>query len=446
MIERDEVYRVRTTRRAGTLGRLLEAIGRHGAQVGEIETRKITHDYNIRDITVIAPSDDVIPHITESIRGVEGVELIADPVDRAFEHHRGGKLKVIPSVEVRTLQDMREIYTPGVARVSMAIHGDPSLARELTWKRRSVAVVSDGSRVLGLGNIGPEAALPVMEGKALFYAMFADLNAVPIVLATQDPDEIVTTVRTISPGFGGIHLEDIASPGVFDIEARLDAALDIPVMHDDQHGTAVVVLAAVLRAAELAGHDPADLTFAQVGLGAAGSAIALLATAFPFAQVHAYDPVPEAGARLPALAGETPLSVVAGGPEEMRRVMDAGDVLAMTTGQAQLMDPAWVRPGQIILALSNPVPEIDRRVALDAGAAVATDGSIVNNVLAYPGLFKGAMDSAATSITLRMKGAAARTLASLAPDGALLPDPLDRSVHDAVASAVAEAAREAGAP
>jgi malate dehydrogenase (oxaloacetate-decarboxylating) len=276
--------------------------------------------------------------------------------------------------------------------------------------------------------------------------MFADLNAVPIVLATQDPDEIVTTVRTISPGFGGIHLEDIASPGVFDIEARLDAALDIPVMHDDQHGTAVVVLAAVLRAAELAGHDPADLTFAQVGLGAAGSAIALLATAFPFAQVHAYDPVPEAGARLPALAGETPLSVVAGGPEEMRRVMDAGDVLAMTTGQAQLMDPAWVRPGQIILALSNPVPEIDRRVALDAGAAVATDGSIVNNVLAYPGLFKGAMDSAATSITLRMKGAAARTLASLAPDGALLPDPLDRSVHDAVASAVAEAAREAGAP
>lgn len=187
MVERDEVYRVKTTRRAGTLSRLLDAIARHDAQVGEIETIHISPDYNIREITVIAPSEESIPAITASIEGTEGVEVVAEPIDRVFHRHRGGKLVVQPSVEVRTLQDMREIYTPGVARLCAAIAGDRELATELTWKGRSVAVVSDGSRVLGLGNIGPEASLPVMEGKALFYAMFAGINAVPIVLGTQDP-------------------------------------------------------------------------------------------------------------------------------------------------------------------------------------------------------------------------------------------------------------------
>ncbi len=440
MIERDEVYRVKTARRVGTLARLLHAIAQHGAQVGEIETIHITPDYNIRDVVVIAPTEDVIGPITDSIRTVEGVELIAAPVDRAFDRHRGGKLSVVPAVDVRTLQDMREVYTPGVARVSMAIHADPARARELTWKRRTVAVVSDGSRVLGLGNIGAEASLPVMEGKAMFYAMFADLNAVPIVLATQDPDEIVTTVRNIAPGFGAIHLEDIASPGVFEIETRLDAELDVPVFHDDQHGTAVVMLAAALRAAELIQRPIEDLTFGQIGLGAAGSAIALLATEFPFAEVLAYDPVPEAGRRLPPLAGATPFTASSAGEPAMREVMERADVLVMTTGRAHLMDPAWVRPGQVIMALTNPVPEIDRDAALAAGAAVATDGSIVNNVLAYPGLMRGALDADAVRITNTMKRRAAEAIARLAPPDELLPDPLQRTVHDAVAAAVTAAA------
>jgi malate dehydrogenase (oxaloacetate-decarboxylating) len=440
MIERDEVFRVKTIRKTGTLARVLDAIARHGAHAGEIETLKITPDYNIREIVVIAPSEDSIGPITEAIRAVEGAELVADPYDRVFSRHRSGKLNVVPSVEVRTLQDMREIYTPGVARVSRAIAADVSLASELTWKGRTVAVISDGSRVLGLGNIGAEASLPVMEGKAMFYSMFADLNAVPIVLRTQDPDEIIATVANIAPGFGGIHLEDIASPGIYRIEEELDARLDIPVFHDDQHGTAVVLLAAALRAAQLSGRAVEELVFGQIGLGAAGSAIALLAAEFPFAHVLAYDPDAAACERLMRLAQRRAVDASSSGREQMRSVMAQADVLVMTTGQPNLMKPEWVREGHIIMALSNPVPEIDRRDALAAGAALATDGAIVNNVLAYPGLFRGALDAGASKISSHMKRIAAETLADLAPRDELLPDPLDRTVHERIAAAVASAA------
>ncbi len=439
MVERDEVYRIKTHRRAGTLSRVLEAVAGHGAQIGEIETLQIRHDYNIREITVIAPDDECIPAITAAIEAVDGVELLALPVDRVFERHKGGKLDVVPSIEVRTLQDMREIYTPGVARVSSAIAADPSLARTFTWKGRTVAVVSDGSRVLGLGNVGPEASLPVMEGKAMFYAMFADVNAVPIVLDTQDTAAIIETVTHIAPGFGAIHLEDIASPGVYEIERALEERLPIPVFHDDQHGTAVVVMVAVRRAAALVGTDPGDLSFGQIGLGAAGSAIALLATEFPFAAIAAYDPAEAAAERLTALTDDPRVQARSGDADVMHSVMAASDVLVMTTGRGNLMDPAWVREGQIILALSNPVPEIDRTAALGAGAALATDGSIVNNVLGYPGIVRGALDADAKRITGRMRYAAAETLAALATDDELLPDPLDRTVHAAVAASVAAA-------
>ncbi len=439
MVERDEVYRIKTLRRAGTLGRVLEAVAAHGAQIGEIETLHIHPDYNIREITVIAPDDDSVPAITAAIEAVDGVELVALPIDRVFERHEGGKIDVVPSIEVRTLQDMREIYTPGVARVSAAIAADPSLARAYTWKGRTVAVVSDGSRVLGLGNVGAEASLPVMEGKAMFYALFADLNAVPIVLGTQDTAAIIETVVNIAPGFGAIHLEDIASPGVYEVERALEEALDVPVFHDDQHGTAVVVLAAVRRAAARVGKDLADLRFGQIGLGAAGSAIALLATEFPFAAITAYDPDPAAAGRLATLAADPRVRARSGDAEAMRSVMTTSDVLVMTTGRADLMPAEWVQPGQIILALSNPVPEIARAEALAAGAAVATDGSIVNNVLGYPGIMRGALDSGATSITGPMRRAAAETLARLATGEDLLPDPLDRNVHAGVAAAVAAA-------
>jgi malate dehydrogenase (oxaloacetate-decarboxylating) len=440
VIERDEVFRLRTHRTPGTLARVLAAIGEHGAHIGEIETIAITREYNIRDVTVIAPGDESVEAIRSSIAALDGVDLVSQSVDKVFAVHEGGKIAIRPTVEVRNLLDMREVYTPGVARVTEAIARDPSLADTLTWRGRTVAVVSDGSRVLGLGNVGPSAALPVMEGKALFYSLLVDLNAVPIVLDTQDSDEIVETVVRIAPGFGGIHLEDIASPGVYEVEQRLIDRLTIPVLHDDQHGTAVVVLAAVLSASRLLNRDPASLRFGQVGLGAAGSSIAHLARSSGFADVTAYDPDPAAVARLEAIsAGETSPLHAGSDPNGLDALMSGSDVVVLTTGRAGLIDRSSVRPGQVLAAITNPVPEITIEEALAGGAAIATDGSIVNNVLAYPGLFKGALDGGATAITTAMKRAAAETLSEMAEGDALLPDPLDRRVHAAVAARVAGA-------
>jgi len=440
VIERDEVFRIRTRRTPGTLARVLAAIGEHGAHIGEIETLSITRDHNVRDVTVIAPGDDAVDRIRAAIAALEGVELVEQSVDRVFAVHEGGKLVVRPSVDVETLLDMRQVYTPGVARVARAIERDPALADRYTWRRRTVAVVSDGSRVLGLGDIGPLAALPVMEGKALFYSRLVDLNAVPIVLDTTDPDEIVETIVRIAPGFGGIHLEDIASPGVYDIERALIERLDIPVLHDDQHGTAVVVLAAILSAARLTGRPLDSMVFGQVGLGAAGSAIALLAATLPFALVDAYDPDPVAVARFEAsvTAGSAPIQARSAG-EAFDDVVRDADILVLTTGRPGLLGTERVRDGQVVVALTNPVPEITIEEALAGGAAIATDGSIVNNVLGYPGLFRGALDARASAITAAMKRAAAEALSSLAPGDALLPDALDRSVHAEVARRVAAA-------
>lgn len=438
MIETDILYKIKTLRTPGTLAKVLAAIAEHHAHVGEIETSFIGPEFNIRDVLVIAPSEDVVADITNAITAVEGVELVGEPVDQAFHTHLGGKLQVTSRVRVRTLQDMREIYTPGVARVSEAIVRDPSLASTLTWKGSTIAVVSDGSRVLGLGDIGPLASLPVMEGKALFYSMFTGLNAVPIVLDTNDPDEIIETIVRIAPGFGGIHLEDIASPGVFHIEEELDKRLDIPVMHDDQHGTAIVVMAAVLSAARQLGAELEDWVFGQIGLGAAGSAIARLAMYFPFKGIEMYDPSAAAVERTLSFAPDT--IEVNGTTAGFEEIAASVDVLVLTTGQPNLLSADHIRKGQIVMALTNPVPEISRYVARAAGAAIATDGSIVNNVLAYPGLFKGALDSGAPRITPAMKKAAAIALSEMAPSDALLPDPLDLSVHAEVAARVAGAA------
>jgi malate dehydrogenase (oxaloacetate-decarboxylating) len=435
MIERDEIFRIRTRRTPGTLARALAAIGDHGAHIGEIETLAITREFNVRDVTVIAPSDDSIEAIRSSLESLDGVELVEQSTDKVFAIHEGGKIAISSTVEIRNLQDVREVYTPGVARVSQAIAADESVADTHTWRGKTVAVVTDGSRVLGLGDVGPAAALPVMEGKALFYSTLVDLNAVPIVLDTNDPDEIVETVIRIAPGFGGIHLEDIATPGVYAVERDLIDRLDIPVMHDDQHGTAVVLMAAVLSAARLDSRSIEDLTFGQIGLGAAGSAIARLATEFPFRRVMASDPVIDSVKRLEGTDVEAHSD-----SEAMARVMADADVVSLTTGRPGLLDPSLVRDGQIVFALSNPLPEITMEAARSAGASIAADGSVVNNLLAYPGLFKGALLARANQITSTMRRAAAEALSELAPDGQLLPDPLDRSVHAAVAERVAQAA------
>jgi malate dehydrogenase (oxaloacetate-decarboxylating) len=344
---------------------------------------------------------------------------------------------------VRTLQDIREVYTPGVARVVKAIADDESVADRYTWRGRTVAIVTNGTRVLGLGNVGPAAALPVMEGKALFYAQLVDVNAVPLVLDADDPQDVIDTVERLAPGFGAIHLEDIATPGVYEVERQLQQRLKIPVFHDDQHGTAVVVVAAILSAARRTGKEISDLSFGQLGLGAAGSAIAGLASGFDFKEVRGFDPNPLGIERLREVA-EPGVELLTGTSESfLAEVIERSDVLVMTTGKAGLLDPARVRDGQIIMALTNPVAEISTRDAIAAGAAVAADGSIVNNVLAYPGLMRGALESNATAITASMKRAAAFAIADSTLDGQLLPDPLDARVHDAVTLAVSEAAETA---
>ncbi len=439
-IERDEVFRIKTARRPGMLAKALAAAGEHGANIGEIETVYIGADYNIREVAIIAPNASAIDKIAAAMDAIDGVTVLPGFIDKVFDQHRGGKIEIKSRATVRTLQDIREVYTPGVARVCQAIADDPTVADYYTWRGRTVAIVTNGTRVLGLGNIGPAAALPVMEGKALFYAQLVDVNAVPIVLDADEPKDVIDTVKRLAPGFGAIHLEDIATPGVYEVERELERQLSIPVFHDDQHGTAVVVVAAILSAARSVGKEIGELSFGQLGLGAAGSAIAGLASGFGFKELRAFDPSPHGIARLEDVV-EPDVGFVTGTDEAMfNMIVERSDVLVMTTGRAGLLTPDRVREGQIIMALTNPIAEITPGDAREAGAAVAADGSIVNNVLAYPGLIRGALDAKVAKVTSAMKRAAAFAIADAAPGGQLLPEPLDVAVHAAVAAAVMEAA------
>jgi malate dehydrogenase (oxaloacetate-decarboxylating) len=331
---------------------------------------------------------------------------------------------------------MRDVYTPGVARACEAIAEEPSLARELTMIGRSVAICTNGTRVLGLGDIGPVASMPVMEGKAVFYHQLAGLSAMPILIDTKDVDEFIETVVRISPTFGGIHLEDISAPECFEIEARLIEALPQPVMHDDVHGTAVVTLAAALVACRHAGLTLDQEVVGQIGLGAAGYGIANLMVEAGARRVLASDPNPLSHERASAKGIEI---------TDLQTVMDEADLVVATTGVPGLIEPEMVREGQVILALTNPYPEIESDDALAAGAAFAADGRSVNNVLGYPGIFRGALLSGAKQINPEMKIAAAEVIASLTAEAELVPDALDPTVHHRVADAVREAAVESGA-
>jgi malate dehydrogenase (oxaloacetate-decarboxylating) len=343
---------------------------------------------------------------------------------------------MVPRARVRSHQDMRDVYTPGVARVSTAIAEHPEIARRFTTVGHSVAVCTNGTRVLGLGDIGPLAALPVMEGKALFYAQLVDIYAVPILIDTKDVDEFVETVVRIAPGFGAIHLEDIAAPECFEIERMLIERLPQPVMHDDVHGTAVVTLAAAIAACRGVGMRLDAATVGQVGLGAAGFGIATLIHDAGVRRVLAADPNPDAQERARARGIEI---------ADLATVMQDANVVVATSGRPGLISPEMVRPGQVILALTNPAPEIEPDAALAAGAAFAADGTSVNNVLGYPGIFRGALLAGAHEINLEMKRAAAWTLAGLTVESELVPDVLDPDVHAKVAEAVCRAAIDSGA-
>ncbi|MAQ94773.1 MAG: NAD-dependent malic enzyme 1 [Rhodothermaceae bacterium] len=428
--EYDVVLTVRNPQRPGMIGRLLGLVGDLGALVGDIETRYIGRDHFLRDVTLSVFDEAHLAEVLAAIREQTDTEVL-DVKDLVFERHVGGKIRVVSTTEVERLEDLRYIYTPGVARVCRAIEADPGRAREFTAVGHTVGIFTNGTRVLGLGNIGALASLPVMEGKAVLYDRFVGLSAVPIVIDEEDPEAFVETVVRVAPSFGGIHLEDIQTPDCFWIEEELIRRLPQPVMHDDQHGTATVLLAAVLSALRHTGREgDRDLTCAQVGLGAAGLAIATLLLEAGF-RVIGVDPGEDARQRLEARGGRT---------ASLEDAAAEADVLIATTGVVGLITPALIRPGQIVLALSNPNPEITPEAALAAGAAFSADGRSVNNALAFPGLFKAALDVGAPAITSRMKIAAAEAISALAPADELVPSPFHPDVHTRVVEAVTRAA------
>jgi malate dehydrogenase (oxaloacetate-decarboxylating) len=327
------------------------------------------------------------------------------------------------------------VYTPGVAEVCLKIADDPALARLYTSICHLVAIVTDGTAVLGLGDIGPLAAMPVMEGKAMLMETLVGLSGVPILLNTKNPDEIVQAVSAIAPTFAAIQLEDISAPRCFEVEERLQSMLDIPVMHDDQHGTAVVSTAALRVASQRTGVDISRALIGNIGLGAAGNAIAKMIMNLTGKPVLGADLNEDAVERFVRDGGKK---------STLQEIMAQCDIVIATTGVPNLIKPEMVRKGQGILALSNPNPEIDPGLALAQGAAFAADGKSVNNVLGFPGIFRGAVDANAPRITNEMLLAAVDVLVRMTPAGELMPNPLDKKVHLEVARAVARTAMDQG--
>lgn len=433
--DQDIVIAVRNPHRAGALGKLLSSIGESGALIGDIFTRSMGPHVTEREITVSVYDDDHLSEVLTIIRNKTDA-VVLETKDLVFHRHKGGKIHSKRRADVTSLEDLRYIYTPGVARVCRTIQRDPAKAAEFTGIGNSVGIFTNGTRVLGLGNIGPVAAMPVMEGKAVLYDQCVGISATPILVDCADPDEFIETVVRIAPTFGGIHLEDIRMPDCFRIEDELLRRLDRPVMHDDQHGTATVLLAAVLTALRHTGREgERGLTCAQVGLGAAGFGIASLLLHAGFT-VIGVDRDERARARLEKAGGST---------ADLEAALAQAEIVITTTGVVGLIKPEMVRKGQIILSLSNPVPEIFPEEALAAGAAYAADGKSVNNALAYPGLFRAALDTRSRRITPAMKIAAAEAISGLASAGELVPSPLLPKVHKAVVAAASAAAREEAA-
>jgi malate dehydrogenase (oxaloacetate-decarboxylating) len=425
-------FRCRLVQSPGSLGALLAAIGDEKGFIGEIRTIHQGRESMVRDIIVFADDLAHLDRLVAAVGRSAEAELL-EIRDEVLEIHQGGKIAIRSRYEINSIGVLRRVYTPGVAEVCLKIKEDPSLARRYTSIRHFVAIVTDGTAVLGLGDIGPKAAMPVMEGKASLMETLTGLSGIPILLSTKDPDEIVRTVVHISPTFSAIQLEDISAPRCFEIESRIQEQVAIPVMHDDQHGTACVVTAALLNAAKMADVDLARCRIGIVGLGAAGFALAKMLIYFLGNPVLGADIAPEALRRLERAGGI---------PSDLKSVMASCDVVVATTGVPGLIKPEMVKPRQIILALSNPNPEIEPEAARKAGAAFAADGKSVNNVLGFPGIFRGAVDADVPRITREMLIAAARTIAAAAPKGEIVPDPLDKALHRKVAQTVARVAVE----
>jgi len=450
--------RVHLDNRPGAFAALAAAIGEAGGLLGAIDLVRVDHGKKIRDVTVLAADDAHIQHIVEAVGALDGVD-VEHVSDRTFLLHLGGKLEVVPKSPLKTRDDLSMAYTPGVARVCRAIADDPKKVWNLTIKQNAVAVVTDGTAVLGLGDIGPQAALPVMEGKAILFKEFGGIDAWPVCLATTHTEEIVRTVKAIAPSFGGINLEDISAPRCFEIESRLRNELDIPVFHDDQHGTAVVVLAALLNALRVVGKELDDVRVVLTGAGAAGAATARMLLAAGVGAVLCCD---RGGVLAPGRAGldafKTELAADTN-PQGFRGSAD--DALAGADVFIGLSSPGAVTvdgirtmgDDAIVFAMANPNPEVAPEEIEDLVAVVGTGRSDypnqINNVLAFPGIFRGALQVRARTINSEMELAAAHALASVVePDHLeadyVIPSVFDRRVAPAVADAVARAAVETG--
>ena len=413
----------------GSLAKVLARVGEAGLTIEGLNALHRTQDKTTWELTVELDDLDQIDLCTR-VNGLSNASVIGIS-DRVFDLHDGGKIRTISRIGFEDLQVLKDVYTPGVARVCLAIQQQPELARRYTNLPRTVGIVTNGTAILGLGDIGPVAGLPVMEGKAALFSTFGGISGVPVLIESRDPGLIVETIVAIAPSFGAIQLEDIAAPECFEIEQKLIERLpDTPVLHDDQHGTAVVVLAGLLSAARITGIDLASCTVGQIGLGAAGLGIVRLLRSYGISRVLGSDLSSESRERL---------AVIGGVAADLEELMAEADVVIATTGVRGLIKPQMIRPGQIIFALSNPDPEIESHIALENGARFAADGKNINNVLAFPGLFRGALDASATCFTDAMLLAAAEAISLAAPDGQLIPSPLDHSAHKRVARAVAAA-------
>jgi malate dehydrogenase (oxaloacetate-decarboxylating) len=445
--------------RPGMLGRLTSAIGEAGGDIRAVDLVELVKDIIVRDFTINARDEQHGQAIVAAIRQVEGIRVVSVS-DRTFLVHLGGKIEIRNKVPLKTRDDLSMAYTPGVARVCLAIQEDPERAYALTIKQNAVAIVTDGTAVLGLGDIGPRAALPVMEGKSLLFKEFADIDAFPVCLATKDVDEIVQTVKHIAPVYGGVNLEDISAPRCFAIEDRLQRELDIPVFHDDQHGTAVVVLAALLNSLRIVRKELGDISVVVCGVGAAGTATIRILRSVGVRRILGVD---EHGILAPGRP--EPMDAVKGrvaaetNPEDRRGGL--GDAVRGADVFIGLSVPGVLRAGDVramakdpvVFAMANPVPEIMPEEAAPHVRVMATGRSDypnqINNVLCFPGFFRGLLDCRATRVSDEMKIAAAQAIASVVSRKELheeyvIPSVFNKRVAPAVAREVVRAAQRGG--
>jgi len=454
------LLRLRMENLPGMHGRIATVLGDLGAQIVDIDIADVNQEWIVRDFIILCENEARAREIVGVVQTIEGVE-VQHASDRTFQLHRRGKIGVANRVNIRSNAELAHVYTPGVGRVCKAIQDNPDAVWSLTIKPNTIAVVTDGTAVLGLGDIGPEAAMPVMEGKSMLFKSFADIDAWPICLNTKDTEEIISIVKAISPGFGGILLEDISAPRCFEIEARLRAELDIPVFHDDQHGTAVIVLAALINSLKIVKKRPEDLKVCLLGVGAAGVACAKIMMNFGVTNVIGFD-VHGAVHRgrdqehmndsLEWVAEHTNPEGFTGTLEE---ALEGADMF-LGVSRPNLLKPEWVEkmaPGAIVFALANPVPEVMPYDIIGKATVIATGRSDfpnqINNVLCFPGLFRGALNAGALTITEEMKVAAARAIAETIPDELLtedyiLPSVFNEEVVVRVSEAVAEEAIRSG--